>query len=65
MEQSNNLTLLPCPHCGKIPKVIHEKMYGWNWVYIVKCDCGAEIYARYAQKERAIEAWNEGDITLL
>ena len=66
MEQSNNLTLLPCPHCGNTPTVTRQKMYGWVWVYVVKCPyCGAETFARYSQQARAVDAWNEGDITLL
>lgn len=65
MEMSNMVELLPCPHCGNTPTIERRKMYGWVWVYVVKCSCGAETFARYSDAKRAVNAWNEGDITLL
>lgn len=48
--------LLPCPFCGKSPKIYRSN---FSEKYRVRCEsgCGAET-ACYGSKEKAVNAWN-------
>lgn len=52
--------LLPCPWCGKVPKV-SEFAFGGHPFFGIRC-CYADIGRKWP-KEVAIEAWNKRQMT--
>ena len=59
----DNVTLRPCPFCGKIPKTI----VSWDWEklvysYGIECDnqnCHVEVYVFDYSADTAVALWNE------
>jgi hypothetical protein len=53
--------LLPCPICGKMPKVESFQVgpkYGGGIAWGVWCDCGLGEGVAYRDRSAAIECWN-------
>lgn len=45
--------LLPCPFCGRIPKIESYKNEYW-----IVCKCGIELGHLYKSKQAAVNKWN-------
>jgi len=57
METTDQLVVLPCPFCGKIPTVSHGKVKCEN----DKCLVKPRIRAWYVGDSKAIQDWNKRD----